>query len=343
MAETASKKQKLNGPLIGTHSGHFHADEALAVYMLRTLPTYAQSPLIRTRDPSLLKECHTVVDVGGEYHPSTNRYDHHQREFTATFPGRSTKLSSAGLVFLHLGKPVIAQQTGLSEDSPETTQLYEKLYDDFVEAFDANDNGISAYDTTKLQDLGVSKRFNDRGFSIASVVNRFNYEHDAPAEETEDDRFAKASSFTGSQFMSELVDSWKSWLPARKVVEEAFAARGQYDAQGRILVLKEAVPWHDHLYKIEEEKGNAGQTLYTLFPESPEPASKWRVRAVSKGNEGFELRKALPEPWRGQREGELDRIAGIEGCVFVHASGFIGGNKTFDGALKMAQKALDMA
>ena len=311
--------------------------------MLRTLPTYAHSPLVRTRDPALLKDCHTVVDVGGEYNPTTNRYDHHQRDFTATFPGRHTKLSSAGLVFLHLGKPVIAQQTGLSESSPELTQLHEKLYDDFVEAFDANDNGISAYDTAQLQDLGVSKRFNDRGFSIASVVSRFNSEHDAPAEQTEDDRFAKASSFTGSQFMSELVDAWKSWLPARKVVVGAFAARGQYDANGRILVLKEGVPWHDHLYKIEEERGISGQTLYTLFPENSEPDSKWRIRAVSKGNEGFELRKALPEPWRGQRDKELDKITGVEGGVFVHASGFIGGNKTFDGALRMAQKALDMA
>ena len=84
------------GPLIGTHSGHFHADEALAVWMLREhLPEYAGSPLVRTRDPARLAECHTVVDVGGEHDAARRRFDHHQRGFTTTFPGRSTKLSSA--------------------------------------------------------------------------------------------------------------------------------------------------------------------------------------------------------------------------------------------------------
>ena len=358
MAETASKKPKLTGPLIGTHSGHFHADEALAVYMLRLLPIYAHSPLVRSRDPEILKNCHTVVDVGGQYDSSVNRYDHHQREFATTFPGHSTKLSSAGLVFMHLGKAIIAQQTQLQESSDEVKQLHEKIYDDFIEAFDANDNGVSAYDTGKLQDLGVRKRFNDRGFSIASVVSRFNYSHDPTgldeaaekspeqAQAEEDERFLQASAFTGSQFMSELMDAFRSWLPARHVVQEQFLHRKQYDPQGRILVLpwrKQGLPWHDHLYKIEDEQRETGVTLYTLFPENGEPDSKWRVRAVSRSSEGFELRKPLPEKWRGVRDEDLSKVTGIDGCVFVHASGFIGGNKTFEGALNMAQTAATIA
>ena len=358
MAETVAKRQKTGGPLIGTHSGHFHADEALAVYMLRLLPTYSHSPLVRSRDQDVLQKCHTVVDVGGQYDPSINRYDHHQREFGATFPGHSTKLSSAGLVFMHLGKSIISHQTGLAEDSKEVSQLYEKLYDDFIEAFDANDNGVSAYDTGKLQDLGISKRFNDRGFSIASVVNRFNYSQDAvvqndnasktPEEqqEEEDQRFLQASAFTGGQFVSELTDAFQSWLPARHIVYERYCIRKQYDPQGRILVLpwrKEGLPWQDHLYKIEEELGEVGSTLYTLFPENGESDSKWRVRAVSRSSDGFELRKPLPEKWRGVRDDELTQVSGINGCVFVHASGFIGGNRTFEGALKMAQMALEIA
>lgn len=67
MAETAAKRAKLTPLSIGTHNGHFHADEALAVYMLRLLPEYQSSQLIRTRDPALLSTCHTVVDVGSEY------------------------------------------------------------------------------------------------------------------------------------------------------------------------------------------------------------------------------------------------------------------------------------
>ena len=38
---------------------------------------------------------------------------------------------------------------------------------------------------------------------------------------------------------------------------------------------------------------------------------------------------------------ELDAVAGIPGCVFVHNGGFIGGNESFEGALKMASAALN--
>lgn len=49
----------------------------------------------------------------------------------------------------------------------------------------------------------------------------------------------------------------------------------------------------------------------------------------------------MPEAWRGVRDADLSKVAGIEGCVFCHAAGFIGGNETYQGALQMAQKALE--
>jgi len=56
---------------------------------------------------------------------------------------------------------------------------------------------------------------------------------------------------------------------------------------------------------------------------------------------GFESRKALPEAWRGLRDSALSDLIGIPGAIFVHASGFIGGHQTFQGALEMAKKALE--
>ena len=52
------------------------------------------------------------------------------------------------------------------------------------------------------------------------------------------------------------------------------------------------------------------------------------------------FRLSLPEEWQGVRDEELSTKSGIPGCIFVHASGFIGGNKTYEGALTMAQTAL---
>ncbi|KAJ6783961.1 hypothetical protein PWT90_05660 [Aphanocladium album] len=359
MAESAPKRLKTGGDgvLIGTHSGHFHADEALAVHMLRQLPAYADSALVRTRDPKILETCHTVVDVGGEYDAARNRYDHHQRGFATTFPGRPTKLSSAGLVFLHFGPAIIAQRLaaaaaakteGVTEDSPEVRMLHKKIYESFVEALDAHDNGISVYDPAAVSAAGLVKRYSEGGFGLGAVVGRLNPNWNEPpapdadeAQRREDARFLTASQRIGEEFDREVDYYASAWLPARAVVQAAFAKRKDFDPEGRILVIEgQSVPWKDHLYTLEQEEGKSS-VLYVLYQEKPEPGAKWRIQCVPESKDSFVSRKPLPEAWRGFRDAELDGIAGIEGCVFVHAAGFIGGNATFEGAKAMATKALD--
>lgn len=351
MAENAAKRIKMSPPVtIGTHNGHFHADEALAVHMLRQLPAYKDAKLIRTRDPAVLATCHTVVDVGGEYDPARNRFDHHQRDFATTFPGRPTKLSSAGLVFKHFGRALIAQKTGkpadAAETDPDVALLYAKLYESFVEALDAHDNGISVYDPAALAAAGIEKRFANGGFSLASVVGRLNPNWNDPvpsdpdeAQRAEDARFELASARIGEEFDRDLDYYVRAWMPARAVVKAAFDRRSEHDPQGRVMVFERtSAPWKDHLYSLED--GDAS-VLYVLYPESGSPAAKWRIQCVPVSKDSFESRKPLPEAWRGFRDQELDGITGIPGCVFVHAAGFIGGNATFEGAKAMALKALE--
>ncbi|KAJ9156277.1 hypothetical protein NKR23_g920 [Pleurostoma richardsiae] len=360
MAESAAKRFKSDttasssstSPVtIGTHNGHFHADEALAVHMLRThIPRYAGARLVRTRDPAALAACDTVVDVGGEYDPARNRFDHHQRGFATTFPGRPTKLSSAGLVYMHFGREILSGRGVAADDQAATDLLYRKVYESFVEALDAHDNGISAYDTAALAAAGIDKRFSDGGFTLGAVVGRLNPAWNDPlpadpvaAQAAEDERFARASARIGEEFDREVDYYVRSWLPAREVVAAAYADKGAADAEGRILVLRgQSCPWKDHLYSLEQERGEEGRTAYVLYPEKPAPGAKWRVQAVPVSKDSFESRKPLPAAWRGFRDEELDGISGVPGCVFVHAAGFIGGNKTFEGALALAKKALDM-
>ena len=66
----------------------------------------------------------------------------------------------------------------------------------------------------------------------------------------------------------------------------------------------------------------------------------YRVHAMPDAEGSFGLRRGLPEAWRGLRDNALETESGIEGATFVHASGFIGGHKTKDGALAMARAAL---
>ncbi|KAL6859726.1 metal-dependent protein hydrolase [Trichoderma novae-zelandiae] len=378
MAESAPKRLKTDGPsspsslLVGTHNGHFHADEALAVHMLRMLPAYRDSRLVRTRDPKLLEACHTVVDVGGEYDAGRNRYDHHQRGFETTFPGRQTKLSSAGLVYMHFGRALIAQRLAqekaaaaaassaaaapaseekdgvvVGEESPDVDLLYNKIYESFIEAVDAHDNGISKYPRDALAAAAIEPRFSSGGFTLGAMVGRLNPSWNDPrpadadeAQRHEDALFLTASRRIGEEFERALGFMAKSWLPARAIVKAAFDARLRHDPEGRILVMEgQSVPWKDHLYSLEEADGRAS-VLYVLYAEGTQPGAKWRVQCVPESADSFASRRPLPEAWRGFRDAELDGVAGVDGCVFVHAAGFIGGNKTFGGAMEMAVKAL---
>lgn len=326
--------------------------------MLRLLPAYKSSPLVRSRDQAVLDSCHTVVDVGGEYDAARNRYDHHQRTFDTTFPNYKTKLSSAGLVYMHFGKAVIAQHTNLSIDHADVELLFQKLYDDFVEAVDANDNGISKYDKEKLEAADIQGKFKDGGITLASLVGDLNHEDplnpgiskstpEQPQAE-EDYRFGQASLMMGTAFLRKLHAAATAWLPARAIVKDAFQQRKNIHPSGQLMVLPRAgIPWKEHLYNLEDtEPGqDEGKLLYTLYPEKEEAGSKWRVQAVSKDFASFESRKALPEPWRGLRDADLDKALGDDvedGAVFVHASGFIGGHTTEAGAKAMATKALGM-
>lgn len=359
--EITAKKLKTSPPVLGTHNGHFHADEALAVYLLRLLPTYSSSPLVRTRDPAQLEQCHTVVDVGGEYDHSRNRYDHHQRTFATFFPNHETKLSSAGLVYMHFGRAIIAQHIGLPLDHEDISILYEKLYTSFVEAIDANDNGISSYDPAAIASAGIEKRFKDGGITITSVVGDMNNPDPTCPEEPqdEDSLFGRASTFIGNVFTRKLHHASTSWLPARTTVRDAYHSRRDVHPSGRIIVLPKAgIPWKEHLYNFEKEASGGGETSpenevsYVLYAESTAEDAKWRVQCVSTSESSFESRKPLPESWRGVRDADLDGVIASEaeksgkpkipeGAIFTHASGFIGGHKNKEGAFAMAVRSLE--
>lgn len=99
------------------------------------LPKYKEAQIIRSRDPAVIAQGSIVVDVGGEYLPEKLRFDHHQRGFNETFSkDHDIKLSSAGLIYKHYGKEIIAQILGLEIDHAHVELLFIKMYDEFVEA-----------------------------------------------------------------------------------------------------------------------------------------------------------------------------------------------------------------
>ncbi|KAH7883613.1 metal-dependent protein hydrolase [Phlebopus sp. FC_14] len=336
---------------IGTHNGTFHCDEALAVYLLRLTPAYRNAELKRTRDPSVLDTCDVVVDVGAIYDDTKKRFDHHQRGFQDVFGhGFTTKLSSAGLIYKyawvilrsvstekfprHFGREIVAQEAHLKPEDPKVTILWLKIYKEFIEAIDAIDNGISQY-SSQHQPKYIVKT------DLSSRVAWLNPPWNVPADaQLVDSLFAKASRLTGEEFLGRLQYYAHAWLPARDMVLASLTARQNVDASGRILLFEQFAPWKEHLFDLEVEQEVAidAQPLYVIYPD--ETSNNWRVQAVPVSAGSFESRKALPAEWRGLRDDELSSVSGIDGCIFVHASGFIGGHKTKEGALTLARLAL---
>ncbi|KAJ4811952.1 UPF0160 protein [Rhynchospora pubera] len=319
---------------VGTHNGSFHCDEALGCFLIRLTSKFSGADVVRTRDPQLLETLDAVLDVGGVYDPIRDRYDHHQKGFCEVFGhGFNTKLSSAGLVYKHYGKEIIAKELQRDESDLDVQRLYLAIYKSFIEAIDAIDNGVNQYDTDQ-----PPKYVNNT--NLSSRVGRLNPDWNDPDQspEKEDAAFQQAMSLTGNEFLQSLRYYVRSWLPARAIVIDSLSSRKDIDASGEIIILNNYCPWKLHLFELEQELKIDPPIKYALYQDGR--SGTWRVQAVAVSPDSFESRKALPSAWRGMRDDELSKETDIPGCVFVHMSGFIGGNKTYEGALAMARSAL---
>lgn len=77
--------------------------------------------------------------------------------------------------------------------------------------------------------------------------------------------------------------------------------------------------------------------LYALYEDT---GGSWRIQAVPVDPNSFASRKKLPTDWCGLRDEQLSEKTGIPGGIFIHASGFIGGHATREGAIKMAVQVM---
>lgn len=343
-------------PLIAAHDGAFHCDEVLACGMLRVLPQFRNSPIIRTRDARVLEQCQVVVDVGAvhdeagldrlagvEEQPLPRRLllDHHQASFKDTFSPQHavTKLSSAGLVYRLFGRSVISAVVERRLSVKEVDVLFDKTYTSFVEHIDAIDNGV------QISGPGGPPPLYDVSTSLSARVGNLNLPWNAPEaalppdelRKIENALFAEAMRLTLTEFLECIVRLSESFLPARDLVESALD-QAIDEGHPEYIVFDHRCSWKDHLVDVEQERADMeGRVLYVLFKDS---SSSWRVQAVPAAKTGFGDRKSLPAAWRGLRDDALSQLTGIPGCIFCHATGFIAGNQSREGAIAMALLAI---
>ena len=345
---------KMYDAAICTHSGSFHCDEALAIGLLKLLPKWRDAPVIRSRDKKIIPKCAMAVDVGGTHDHEKCQYDHHQKEFNAEYEditlgasntGFKTKLSSAGLVYKYYGKEIldeVRKSVGAPEESAALSdKIWKKMYSGFIEHVDGIDNGIEAFEGG-TPNYSVSSTLSLR---VGRLNPAWNQES---SNTTRNELFQKAMLLTQKEFLDMAIRLYTDWMPARSIVERALDGSAQKYGQkyggeadpkidSQIFVLSEPCPWKDHLFDLEKEKNIVGQYIYCLSPNADGSTS---INAVPIAPNSFTSRKALPKPWRALRDEKLSTLNKIEGSVFVHNSGFCGGNLTFDGAMAMARAAI---
>lgn len=325
-------------PLIATHDGKFHADEALACYMLKLLPELQNANIIRTRDMNIINEADIAVDIGGQYDHSRFRYDHHQRTFTLDMNSirgetcfSDIKLSSAGLVYHHFGERIVSKiLEDLSPTQEQVKAVFEKMYHNFIKEIDAVDNGVPMADNPKYEiRTGISSR-------VSKLMPNWCEESNP---EILMERFLRAVELIGGEFAEGVNYYGRYWWKAKALVRKAIENRKSVHPTGEIINLQDGgVPWREHLFDLEDELDIQGQLKYVLFTDLN---GQWRTQAVPVSVHSFVLRTPLRAEWQGLRESDLIEKSGIKDCIFVHATGFIGGNKNFEGALEMALKSLD--
>ena len=150
-----------------------------------------------------------------------------------------------------------------------------------------------------------------------------------------------ALEYVGKEFEDKIKYYALVWWPARSYVEKAVNERFTIDDSGAIIRLEVSVPWKSHLFDLEKDL-NLPENEIKYVISLDKASNTYRIICVPINENSFVNRLTLPSEWCGVRDEELSAKSGIPGCIFVHANGFIGGNKTYEGALEMLVKSLEL-
>ncbi|MFA6297491.1 MAG: MYG1 family protein, partial [Candidatus Paceibacterota bacterium] len=85
--------------------------------------------------------------------------------------------------------------------------------------------------------------------------------------------------------------------------------------------------------------GKYPEPLFVIMNDGVQ--TTWAVSAVKKDGVSFQSRKLFPESWAGKTGGELAKATGVSDANFCHNGRFIVVANSREGALKLAQLAVE--
>jgi len=288
-----------------THSGTFHADDVFAFVVLRA--ALGDFSFRRTRDAAEIAGADLVFDVGGLYEPEQGRYDHHLRDLPRRPDG--TPYSSVGLIWRDFGRAALPRLVPEIEgDALEP--VWRDIDAGFILGIDLADNGVASVNPGHL----------------ALLIEAFNPTWDSP--QSYDDAFQEAADFARDILVRACR---QAHAEARAVALVLEAAKRAQDS--RVIVLDQKLPWEKAVYE-----GGLNDLLFVIYPN--EDRTAWYCRTVPPEPGSFGQRLSLPEVWRGLQDKAFSEAAGIDDGVFCHPSGFIGGARSKESAIRLAERAI---
>lgn len=296
-----------------THNGSFHADDLFAAGVLTLVMQNENTPfeIIRTRDLESIKNADYVFDVGGEYNPDTNRYDHHQKG-GAGVRDNGIPYASFGLVWKHFGMK-------LCKDNIDAWKIIDE---EIASPIDANDNGV---------DIGELKFENVKPYAGSRVFSIFEPTWKEDANNTDQiflEQVKKVVELLKREIKVALDDA-----EGKEIIKSAY----EKAENKKIIFLETSFP----RYLYQSVLSSFPEPIYLVYPSGH--GSSWKVEAISKSPGVMESRMPFPESWRGftRSEDKLSiSIEGVEGIFFIHNSGFLANLDTKEHAIEFAEKAL---
>lgn len=293
---------------IGTHSGSSHADDTVGVLVLLFLNPEAS--VVRSRDPAILEQCEFLVDVGGQFNPATNRFDHHQKGFSERRPNR-IPYAGAGLVWASYGDAFVRKAYPSLSDEQVAT-IAAEVDARLICHIDAVDSGVNVPGPIE--------------FGLSAILGNFNAAWTDVGGD-DDARFMQGVAFATTVLLN-LVR-----VLAAEQLAAALVRAAPTLADGQVLVLDTPRLPYDPVVVQELPR-----VMFVVYPESR--GAQYQVRVVPRELGKYEARKDLPAAWAGLRDKDLAHATGVPDAVFCHNGRFICGAESREGAIALAQLAL---
>ncbi|MES2947365.1 MAG: MYG1 family protein [Pseudomonadota bacterium] len=314
---------------IATHSGSFHADDVFGVGVL--MGVFPSHTLVRTRKQELIDAADFAVDVGGSWDTATGRFDHHQRGFDGARPAHDVDgqtvpgvgYASAGLVWTVHGSDYVKAWAGTHGQS-----LNAQAIEDIVRSID---HSLVQY----LDIVDTGKGDVSPGiFGLSSLIAQLNTHwmeeqgmDGATKAQLQETRFREAITIT-RKFLDHAISKKVAQICAVDTVRNAPRLLG-----GRVLHLAEGgMPW---TRVVVDEMPDV---MFVIYPDSD--GDQYQIKTVPVEPGSFTARLDLPTSWAGLRDQEMAAVTGVQDSVFCHLNLFIGGARSFDGAVRLAELAL---